>query len=96
MAGGSSAELMKMIDSPQRPLRISFRDPEFDTAEAKAAAEQRRAEQDAAKTVVKTDAVLSEGMVLSSVEEFGATISNPVRTSSHVCTHYWSNVKLLF
>jgi hypothetical protein len=42
----STAELIKMIDSPQRPLTISFRDPEFDTAEAKAAAEKCKAEQD--------------------------------------------------
>lgn len=58
----STAELIEKIDSPQRPLKITFRDPEFDTAEAKALAEQRKAAQDTAKSKkIGNDATLSEG-----------------------------------
>lgn len=61
----STAELIQKIDSPQRPLKIAFRDPEFDTAEAKALVAKSKAERDkiASKTskkpAKKTD--LSEG-----------------------------------
>lgn len=60
-----TAELIQKIDSPQRPLKITFRDPEFDTAEAKALVAKSKAERDtiASKTSKKTAKTndLSEG-----------------------------------
>ena len=65
----STAELIEKIDSPQRPLKITFRDPEFDTAEAKALAEQSKAAQGTAesKSAKKTGngATVSEGKQFS-------------------------------
>lgn len=62
----STAELIQKIDSPQRPLKISFRDPEFDTAEAKALVEKSKAEQEKTGSKGNTTAgttALSEGVL---------------------------------
>ena len=62
----STAELIQKIDSPQRPLKISFRDPEFDSAEAKALTEKSKAEQEktgSTGNVTTSNYALSEGVL---------------------------------
>ena len=66
----STAELIQKIDSPQRPLKISFRDPEFDSAEAKALTEKSKAEQEKTGSKGNTTTgnnALSEGVLPSTV-----------------------------